>query len=235
MLGMDRLLELQGIDSSLDRLRARVVAVESGETIASVRTEADQAEWALGEERLRLDEMARDQRRFESEVDSLQQKESAEAKRMFDGSIVNTKELEALQHEIENLKKRRSDREDELLSLMEQREELEALAVASETKATGLRATAETDAAAADVELVEARAELERLTAARADLLPKFDPDLLERYDDLRRLKKGVGAAALVDGVCQGCHEQLSPVEVDRLKRADGIRRCDHCRRILVF
>ena len=69
----------------------------------------------------------------------------------------------------------------------------------------------------------------------RADLIPKFDPDLLERYDDLRRLKKGVGAAALVDGVCQGCHEQLSAVEVDRLKRADGIRRCDHCRRILVF
>ncbi len=44
---------------------------------------------------------------------------------MFDGSIVNTKELEALQHEIENFKKRRSDREDELLALMEQREELE--------------------------------------------------------------------------------------------------------------
>jgi len=88
---------------------------------------------------------------------------------------------------------------------------------------------------AADGELVEGRADLERLQAARAELIPDFDPDLLERYDDLRRLKKGVGAAALIDGVCQGCHEQLSAVEVDRLKRADGIRRCDHCRRILVF
>ena len=65
--------------------------------------------------------------------------------------------------------------------------------------------------------------------------MPDFDPDLLERYEDLRKIKKGVGAVALVDGVCQGCHEQLSSVELDRLKRADGIRRCDHCRRILVF
>jgi uncharacterized protein len=235
MLGMDRLLELQVIDSSSDRLRARVAAVEAGETLATVRTQADQAEWSLGEERLRVDEMARDQRRLENEVDSLQQKESAESKRMFDGSIVNTKELEALQHEIENLKNRRSDREDELLALMEQREELEALALTSEAKATELRETAETDATAADTELAEGRAELERLEAARAALVPTFDPDLLERYEDLRRLKKGVGAAALVDGVCQGCHEQLSAVEVDRLKRADGIRRCDHCRRILVF
>jgi Zn-ribbon protein, possibly nucleic acid-binding len=235
MQGMDRLLELQEIDRALDRLRARSTALEAGETVAGARTDADAAEWALGEERLRLDEMARDQRRFENEIDSLQQKESAEAKRMFDGSIVNTKELEALQHEIENLKKRRSDREDELLALLEQKEELEVLSTASEAKAAGLRETADGDADAADLELVEARAELERLHAARAELVPVFDPELLERYEDLRRLKKGVGAAALINGVCQGCHEQLSAVEVDRLKRAEGIRRCDHCRRILVF
>jgi predicted nucleic acid-binding Zn-ribbon protein len=66
-------------------------------------------------------------------------------------------------------------------------------------------------------------------------MLPSFDADLLELYEDLRRQKKGVGAAALVDGVCQGCHQQLSAVELDRLRRADGIRRCEHCRRILVF
>ncbi len=34
--------------------------------------------------------------------------------------------------------------------------------------------------------------------------------------------KKGIGAAALVDGVCQACHEQLSAVELDKLKRGDG-------------
>jgi predicted nucleic acid-binding Zn-ribbon protein len=62
-----------------------------------------------------------------------------------------------------------------------------------------------------------------------------FDPGLLELYEDLRRQKKGIGAAALVDGVCQGCHQQLSAVDLDRLRRADGIRRCVHCRRILVF
>ncbi len=41
--------------------------------------------------------------------------------------------------------------------------------------------------------------------------------------------------AALVDGVCQGCHQKLSPMELDRLKRASGVRRCDYCRRILVI
>ena len=41
--------------------------------------------------------------------------------------------------------------------------------------------------------------------------------------------------AALVDGICQGCHEQLSAMELDKLKHTDGVKRCEHCRRILIF
>ena len=78
-------------------------------------------------------------------------------------------------------------------------------------------------------------AELAARRAEREALAPTIEPDVSELYEDLRRQKKGVGAAALVDGVCQGCHEQLSAVELDRLKRTDDVRRCEHCRRILVF
>jgi predicted nucleic acid-binding Zn-ribbon protein len=35
--------------------------------------------------------------------------------------------------------------------------------------------------------------------------------------------------------VCQGCHEQLSSVYRDKLKRTEGPKRCEHCRRILVI
>ena len=143
MQGMNRLLELQDIDLKLDRLRLRRTALESGGTLAAARAEADAAERTLGDLRLRIDEMARDQGRFEHEVDSLQQKETAENTRMFDGSIANAKELEAMQDEIDNLKKRRSDREDELLALMEQCDELERSAAEAEATSTRLRATLE--------------------------------------------------------------------------------------------
>jgi predicted nucleic acid-binding Zn-ribbon protein len=39
----------------------------------------------------------------------------------------------------------------------------------------------------------------------------------------------------LVDGVCQACHEKLSAMELDRLKRTEGVKRCEYCRRIVVF
>jgi predicted nucleic acid-binding Zn-ribbon protein len=179
--------------------------------------------------------MGRDQMRFEHEIDSLSQKESAESKRMYDGSVANAKELEALQHETESLKRRRSDREDELLALLEQREELDSRVALAETASAALRAEVDRTAVGAADELAEVTGEIERLRAEREAMTPAFDPELLELYDDLRRQKKGVGAAALVDGVCSGCHEQLSAVQLDTLKRTDGIRRCEHCRRILVF
>jgi predicted nucleic acid-binding Zn-ribbon protein len=153
---------------------------------------------------------------------------------MYDGSIVNAKELEALQHEIASIRKRRSDREDEVLALLELRETLERDAEAAEVETTTLRGKAEEAAGSAASELTELEERLAERTQARAEIAAEIDPEVLELYDDLRRQKKGIGAAALVDGVCQACHEQLSAVELDKLKRAAGIRRCEHCRRILV-
>jgi hypothetical protein len=235
MKGMDTLLALQEIDTSIGRATARKVSLEGGEQLASARAEADRAEQGVGELRLQVDEMGRDQLRFEHEIDSLSQKEAAERTRMYDGSVANAKELEALQHETESLKRRRSDREDELLALLEQREELDARLAEAETAAAAVRAEVDRTAVSASDDLVAVTADLERLRAQRDEMTPEIDPELLELYDDLRRQKKGVGAATLVDGVCTGCHEQLSAVQLDTLKRTEGIRRCEHCRRILVF
>jgi predicted nucleic acid-binding Zn-ribbon protein len=235
MPGTEPLLALQENDSAIDRLSVRRRALESGETLAAARGEADADERALGELRLQIDVMGRDQQRFEHEIDSISQKVSSEEKRLFDGSIANAKELEAIQHELENLKKRRSDREDELLALLEQKEELDERATHAESVASGSRGQVEATAAAADEELVQVVGELKAHVAEREKIVPLLDPDLVELYEDLRKTKKGVGAAALIDGVCQGCHEQLSASERDRLKRTDGVKRCDRCRRILVF
>jgi hypothetical protein len=229
-----RLLDLQEIDSAIDRSRARIEELQGGGAVAAARARADAAEARLGELRLRLDELARDQSRFEHEIDSLTRREQDERTRMFDGSIVNAKELEALEHEIADVRKRRSDREDELLTVLELAERLEGDAAEAERESSALREAAEEAARGAAAELSRLEAELAGRTAERDQVAGEIEPDVLELYDSLRAQKKGIGAAALVDGVCQACHEQLSAVELDRIKRAEGIRRCEHCRRILV-
>ena len=235
MQGMDRLLELQDLDTTVDRLTSRRRALESGAELALAREQADAAETELGETRLSIDALSREQQKLEHEIDSLTQKAAAEEKRLYDGSIANAKELESLQHEIENLKRRRSDREDELLVILEQREELELRAKERDARAAELRGALDEVAGSAASELERIGEDLQAKAAEREALVPLFDAELLELYEDLRQQKKGIGAAPLVDGVCGGCHEKLSAMELDKLRRADGVARCEYCRRILIL
>ena len=228
------LLELQALDTSIDRLDARLRALEAGADLETARSVANEAERQMGELRLRLDELARDQQRFEHEIDSMTQKAAAEERRLYDGSVANARELDSIRHEVENLARRRSDREDELLALMQIREDLEKEEAAARERSDVLRADVDRVEGTAAEELDRVRTEVKERTEARVALAASIDPEYLELYEDLRPQKRGVAAVALVDGVCQGCHEQLSAVYLDRLKRATGPKRCEHCRRILV-
>jgi predicted nucleic acid-binding Zn-ribbon protein len=229
------LLDIQELDTAIDRLMARRRALETGEDAATALAEANEAERMMGELRLRLDELSRDQMRFEHEIDSMSQKAAAEERRLYDGSVANARELDSITHEVDNLKKRRSDREDELLALMEVREELEAQERAAAQRSGSLRARVEEVGSLAADEIERLETDLKGHEEARAALTETVDAEYLELYEELRPQKKGVAAVALIDGVCQGCHEQLSSVYVDRLKRVEGPKRCEHCRRILVI
>ncbi len=228
------LLDIQELDTAIDRLLTRMRGLEAGEDAAAALAEANEAERQMGELRLRLDALSRDQMRFEHEIDSMSQKAAAEERRMYDGSVANARELDSIRHEVDNLKKRRTDREDELLALMEVREELETQERAAAERSESLRTRVEEVGGIAAEELQRLGTELKERSEARAALAESVDPAYLELYEELRPQKKGVAAVALIDGVCQGCHEQLSSVYVDRLKRSEGPKRCEHCRRILV-
>jgi hypothetical protein len=235
MASTSHVLDLQQLDLVIDRLRARKAALESGAELTAARAEADAAEATLGEHRLQIEALDRDASKIEHEVDSLTQKAAAEQARMTSGAVANARELGAIGHEIENLRRRVADREDELLAIMERREALERSAVEAERVAREKREAADALRRSSGAELDQVEAELAAREAERPAATAAVDPDVLELYEELRPQKKGVAAAALVENVCQGCHEQLSAVELDHVRRADGVPRCEHCRRILVL
>jgi uncharacterized protein len=176
------LLDIQEIDTATDRLAMRMRALEAGEDAAAALAEANEAERLMGELRLRLDELSRDQMRFEHEIDSISQKAAAEERRMYDGSVANARELDSIRHEVDNLKKRRSDREDELLALMEVREELEGQERAAAERSESLRTRVEEVGSVAADELERLRNEVKERSEARAALAETVDADYLELY-----------------------------------------------------
>ncbi len=189
----------------------------------------------MGELQLALDSVTNEQRRLENDIDSIQRKIDAERTRLYDGSVANAKELQSIEAEVGSLQARKSRLEDELIDQMERREDMETRLKPLEAEAAEARERlAEIEEGSAR-EFVEVEKALGERNAEREAMLPSFGQDVLDLYDDLRLQKKGIGAAALVDGVCQACHQKLSPMYVDRMKREQGIRRCEYCRRILIF
>ena len=161
------LLELQRLDLAIDRLRSRISTLTSGSELTSAVTDADAAEARLGEIKLQLDALDRDTAKLEHDVDSLSQKAAAEEQRMSSGSVANARELEAIGHEVQNLRRRIADREDEELAIMERRETLAAAEKEATAEATTLRETAGRLRAAAGDELSTAEAELAARQAER--------------------------------------------------------------------
>jgi uncharacterized protein len=231
---MDRLLDLQELDLSIDRLEARRGQLEGGEDVRAARERMQGAEERVGELRLALDSVVRELTKLEHDADSLEKRIEAERGRLYDGSVANPKELEAIQAEIRNLTERKRRVEDLELDQMERREDMEGKLPALEGELAETRDRLTEISAGSETELAELNGSLAARRTERSELASGFDEELLELYEDLRRSKRGVGAAALIDGVCQGCHQKLSAAERDRIKRSEGIRRCEYCRRILV-
>jgi uncharacterized protein len=97
----------------------------------------------------------------------------------------------------------------------------------------GTRAEVEVRLDAAETEI---DAEIEQVTAQRAEAVAGIPADLLAAYERLRTRLGGVGAARLVGSRCGGCHLTLPATELDRLRRGgpDALVFCDQCGRILV-
>ena len=230
-----RLLDLAAEDLALTQLAHRRRSLPE---VAAVET-AEEAERSFAAEVVRTEtevrDLDREQTRLEADVETVRQREDRDQK-LIDGGSVSAKDISGLQHELESLKRRQGDLEDQVLELMERRETAEAALQAArdgqqQAAAELERATELRDAALADIADGTARHE-----AARADVAGQVPAPLLSLYDRIRTQNGATGAALLKARQCQGCRIELFGKELAAVRAADPaeVVRCDNCGRILV-
>jgi predicted nucleic acid-binding Zn-ribbon protein len=229
-----RLLELQKVDSTLDRLEGRLRNLPEQAALDALEERLAALDAELAETKLALDGAVMRQKRLDHEVDTLGQKITAESNRLYSGVVKNAKELTDLSREVDALKRRREMLEDNDLVAMEERETVEKQFRALTDERAGLVAEIDVARAARDGAAGEVGVALAAAREERTRQAPAIDPELLALYDRIRSTRNGVGVAAMIDGVCQGCHMRLPFQEAERVRAATGIIRCDECQRLLV-
>lgn len=231
-----RLIDLQELDSSLDRLAHRRRTLPELAEIARLEGRATELRDALVAAETEVGDLQREQKKAEQDVEQVRARADRDQKRLDSGQVTSAKDLGSLQAEIESLQRRQSDLEEVVLEIMERAE-------AADARVGALRA----ERAAAEEELAEAvrrRDEAQRgideesgmTSTARTGVAKDVPDDLLALYEKLRGQFGGVGAAKLYRGACQGCHLALNTVDLNRIRAAaeDEVVRCEECRRILV-
>jgi predicted nucleic acid-binding Zn-ribbon protein len=230
-----RLLDLQGIDTALAQLRHRRANLPELAKINDAVQRADGVRAQQLEVRTALDDTAGAQRQLENEVETVRSRAVRDNQRMTAGGLPS-KELEGLQHEITSLARRQSTLEDELLEVMEVRETRENELAGFDRELAGIDAErAELDQAR-DAAFASIDAASETHQHERGALAGEVPADLLALYDKVAAVNGGVGAAALKQRRCEGCHLELAGSELNTVRAAapDEVVRCENCRRILI-
>lgn len=227
---MEALYALQALDTALERLQAERAASPLVGALERARSELALTRSKKEAARAQESESKRRLRRLELDLESTDGEIAAVEAKLFGGGLRSAKELSSLQERLDALKRQKERLEEEVLALME----------AAEAAEEALREAERLEARAAEVEassraeLAKAegswRAEAERLAEERSASASRIDPDLLERYENLRRrLRRPI--AKVESRACSGCHVTL-PTGMKAPDR-DELSLCPHCGRLL--
>jgi hypothetical protein len=230
-----RLLELADLDAELARLDHRRRNLPEAAELARLEARAGELRDGLVVTETELGDLGREQTRAERDVDQVRTRIDRDRARLDAGQVSAARELATLQSEIESLRRRQGDLEEIVLELMERREGLVSRQdeLSAERDRLGIETaemTARRDAAVKEIDEQTAKA-----SDQRAGVAAEVPADLLKLYEQIRD-SRGVGAAALRAGRCEGCHLTMNTVDLNQIRASapDEVIRCEECRRILV-
>ena len=230
MTTVKQLYALQEVDLDLDRVyRALEQVEEELKTGVSIET----LESALQDEQERLLEAELRQRDNQMESEARRERSAVLETQLYDGSLTNARDLEALQQEAANV--RHQLEQDEALSL-----DLSIQIEEAQSKCSDLNRELTETKARWDLQQFEFN---QRATALRAEqddyekqrnmLASRFDPATLQRYETLRKSKGGRAVAKVERDLCQGCRMSLPTQLRQRVKSGRQAVNCSSCGRML--
>jgi len=178
-----------------------------------------------------LEDVSRKQKNSEWELEDLQEKIRQIDSKLYSGTTKDPKELVNLEKEVKGLKSQIKPKEDTLLGLMSQIEEIEANIKTTIEEIERFRQEWEQKQETFGQRKSEIETLLAKLKEDRIALAQQVDPEALNTYERIR-LSRGQAVTKVERGKCQGCHIAVPTSQWQKVKAGDLIQ-CNSCSRIL--
>ena len=237
MTRWDTLLAVQEHDTHIDQLDPPSETLPARATLAGIEGEVAKVDRRDRRGRRRLNDLGRSQQRLEDEIASIAQQAAQADKQLYAGTTNNPRELQAMQDDIESIKRRIAKLEDQELEVMEAIEPVDAerAAAGGPARPSGRQAQALRAEIAEDEVAIDGRAGGRPGRARDRRRGGPRGPDG-PSTTGCGRARGASPSPAWWARRARGCHLGLSAVEVDRIRKLSPEEpvHCEECGRLLV-
>ncbi|MBM3777139.1 MAG: hypothetical protein FJW23_02725 [Acidimicrobiia bacterium] len=150
-------------------------------------------------------------------------------------AVKTNREYQAMLKEIETAETELRAAEDKVLEEMLAADGAAAEAKAAERALAEARTQVNADKRDMAAELAAAEKRLQEASQARAAIVAQLDARLVQIFEQVAKVRKGIGVCVAADGLCSLCHVRLRPHVYQQVRHNDTIIQCESCHRILYF
>ena len=228
---LDRLIKLQQLETAADEAR-RKIADHPGRA-RQIDDRLQSARDLVGDVKTKLASAQERRRVEEKEVATVQARLAKYKDQLLE--LKTNREYQTMLHEIETAQNDIRAREDRVLEIMMETDELNAEIKKNESALKVAEKEAAAERAVLDTELAALQAIFDKTREERTALVAQIDRTALNIFEATAKGRKGVAVAEARNGLCTICHVRLRPQVFNEVTKNASIIQCDSCRRILYF
>jgi len=223
-----QLFELQELDTEIEN-GEQDLALKTGQL--GDRQVLVEAQDRLSSAEQHLNELKKQHRSAEQDLDSLLAKIAAAEGELYGGKVTNPKELSNLQYEVTTLKAKSDEIENTTLEIIERVEAAEEAVTTATDEYKHIEEEWQQFQQQLTMDIEKLTANLADLKQQRTQLSEQIEPFAVALYERIRQQKKQA-VAKVEQGICRACRISLSASALQRARSGQPVQ-CGTCGRIL--
>ena len=156
-------------------------------------------------------------------------------KRMRMNRIKNSKELQALQREIDQIKQSNGDVEEDLIRVFEESDRIKAELKAKEEEADTMQKEWQQRQEEMQAKISGIDQFVSEAATLRNTIASQIGRELISRYELIFARRGGSAVVEVTGGICQGCYMNIPPQLWNEIIKSEKINLCPSCQRILYY
>lgn len=222
-------IQLQDLDARIAQLQHEIAALPRH--IASIEKTLDAHIRKVDADRAALNANQRERKKLEGDIQAQEARISTLRNQML-GAKTN-EQYNAFKNEIEYCQAEIRKFEDRILERMAESEALDKNLKTAESALAEEKRNVEAEKAAAREKTQRDQAELAAVQKKRAELAARMGKPAYSNYERIRKTRRGIAVAEVVDGRCTACNMTLRLQFLLDLKLSEKMMTCESCGRIL--